>query len=182
MTNFERSLEIVNDFPNDATSGVYITVRNGDFFLNDLGSEKMGVMRSQALSELKHLRYRSQVIATLKDTFFPEAKKIYVHQDALTAIGHIISVSGNWEAVLDYPEATSGVYVTVSNGNFYLKDLESDTTGFVHCSALVANLKYRSEVIYTLRNAFLPKAERLYIQEDALIAIDRIIEANRLLF
>lgn len=91
-------------------------------------------------------------------------------------------IERNWEIVSDYPEEASGIYVTVSNGNFFLKDLESNTMGFVHCSALVANIKYRGEAVSALKNAFLPNAERLYIHEDAMVAIDSLIEANRLLF
>lgn len=181
MAKIERDWEIVSDYPK-ATSGVYVTVNNGDFFINDLGSSKIGVMHWDALANIKGLKYRNQVIDTLKNTFLPDAEKMYIHEDALAAINHIIATKGGWEVVSDYPEEASGIYVTVSNGNFFLKDLESSTMGFVHCSALIANLKYRSEAISALKNAFLPSAEKLYIHEDAMAAIDRLIEANRLLF
>lgn len=91
-------------------------------------------------------------------------------------------MSWNWQTVINEPEETSGVYITLRNGDFVLKDLKSFKTGRINSSVLIANLKYRGEILSVLASAFLPQAEKLYVDEEALIAIDKIIEANRLLF
>ena len=94
----------------------------------------------------------------------------------------MLSPNRNWEEVSNEPEKTSGIYITVSNGNFFMKDLESCNMAFVHGNALIADLKYRSEVFSTMLSGFKPEAEKLYVHKEALDAIDKLIEANRLLF
>lgn len=93
-----------------------------------------------------------------------------------------MSYWNDWKTVSKEPEETSGVYITVRSGDFVLKDLKSFKTGFIHSSVLIANLKYRGEIFSVLVSGFLPQAETLYVDEEALIAIDKLIEANRLLF
>ena len=91
-------------------------------------------------------------------------------------------MSWNWKEVLSEPEEKSGVYISVRNGDFVLKDLTSFKTGFINGSILISNLKYRGEILSVLISAFLPQAEMLYVSKEALSAIDKLIEANRLLF
>lgn len=91
-------------------------------------------------------------------------------------------MSWNWQTVINEPEETSGVYITLRNGDFVLKDLKSFKTGFIHSSVLISNLKYRGEILSVLISGFLPQAEMIYVHEEALSAIDKLIEANRLLF
>lgn len=100
----------------------------------------------------------------------------------MKGVPYMANVKRNWEIVTNEPEKTSGIYITVSNGNFFMKDLESCNMAFVHGNALIADLKYRCEVFSTMLSGFKPEAEKLFIHEEALDAIDKLIEANRLLF